>query len=557
MGLYLNGLEVIEADQIRVDDLYLDALNADIHLDRTSANVLGLADDLDLNADFDQDPAAKSDTPGTTGAWFDQGAQTFTDNNTAASGTAAAMVFNAFQIPTLAATNLTVTTTDAATLYIAGAPTAGDNQTITNAWALWNAGSSRLDGATQLNSTLAVGVDDTGYDVTFYGATAGAYMLWDESEDGLIIDQSTDDANILEFRSSTDVAHGMTVMANTATYGFVQKHTADQGGLVLAGLRDAATTGLTLLGIGVTDVTAKLTTSHGYVILRGYKKDTTSVVDPGANANLVTVEKGSNVTAIFDTDGDFHTTDVVCGLGEGSSTGAALTGGSIRAPHYVGGTTDDVAGADFTIEAGQGTGAGDVGQIIFNTPRVQAAGSTVHTLTTLLTLDEATATLAGTLALGANNLTLTGTISATGARVTQSYHTNITSTNAVTVDSSATVKHNITPYLGDALSVVRGMTIITYEHDAWLDPSNEVKLGILSESVMEPMALRPIHHDGAADYMGINMYGLATLNTRAIQMLDKESEARFSTVEERLEAVEEANRILRGQLQQARVLPEA
>ncbi len=32
---------------------------------------------------------------------------------------------------------------------------------------------------------LTVGQDDTGYDVTFYGATSGAYMLWDESADQL------------------------------------------------------------------------------------------------------------------------------------------------------------------------------------------------------------------------------------------------------------------------------------------------------------------------------------------------------------------------------------
>ena len=35
--------------------------------------------------------------------------------------------------------------------------------------------------------TITVGVDDTGYDVKFFGATSGAYMLWDESADDLII----------------------------------------------------------------------------------------------------------------------------------------------------------------------------------------------------------------------------------------------------------------------------------------------------------------------------------------------------------------------------------
>ena len=44
-----------------------------------------------------------------------------------------------------------------------------------------------IDGAVQIDSTVTVGVNDTGYDVKFFGATAGAYMLWDESVDDLIL----------------------------------------------------------------------------------------------------------------------------------------------------------------------------------------------------------------------------------------------------------------------------------------------------------------------------------------------------------------------------------
>jgi hypothetical protein len=55
-----------------------------------------------------------------------------------------------------------------------------------------------IDGATQIDATVTVGVDDTGYDVKFFGATAGAYMLWDESADTLEV-------------SGTVVADGLTV----------------------------------------------------------------------------------------------------------------------------------------------------------------------------------------------------------------------------------------------------------------------------------------------------------------------------------------------------------
>ena len=44
-----------------------------------------------------------------------------------------------------------------------------------------------IDGAVQIDNTVTVGVDDTGYDVKFFGDTASAYMLWDTSTDDLIL----------------------------------------------------------------------------------------------------------------------------------------------------------------------------------------------------------------------------------------------------------------------------------------------------------------------------------------------------------------------------------
>tara|TARA_B100000795_G_C22494435_1_gene321537 strand:+ start:62 stop:313 length:252 start_codon:yes stop_codon:yes gene_type:complete len=40
-----------------------------------------------------------------------------------------------------------------------------------------------LVGATTATGTFTVGVDGTGHDVKFFGATAGKYWLWDESAD--------------------------------------------------------------------------------------------------------------------------------------------------------------------------------------------------------------------------------------------------------------------------------------------------------------------------------------------------------------------------------------
>jgi hypothetical protein len=52
-----------------------------------------------------------------------------------------------------------------------------------------------FSGASQFNSTVTVGVDDTGYDVKLFGATASKYMLWDESADSLIVKDIVDAVN--------------------------------------------------------------------------------------------------------------------------------------------------------------------------------------------------------------------------------------------------------------------------------------------------------------------------------------------------------------------------
>ena len=44
-----------------------------------------------------------------------------------------------------------------------------------------------IDGAVQIDNTVTVGVDDTGYDVKFFGASASHFLLWDQSADELVL----------------------------------------------------------------------------------------------------------------------------------------------------------------------------------------------------------------------------------------------------------------------------------------------------------------------------------------------------------------------------------
>jgi hypothetical protein len=71
---------------------------------------------------------------------------TYTDGVAAAASIIANAAIHAIAAPNLAATNTTVTFTNAATFYIAGAPVANTNATITNPYALMVAGNSRFFG---------------------------------------------------------------------------------------------------------------------------------------------------------------------------------------------------------------------------------------------------------------------------------------------------------------------------------------------------------------------------------------------------------------------------
>ena len=90
-------------------------------------------------------------------AFLHMDASTLTDNNTSGSGTAPHFFAVNLEGPTLAAVEASVTTTDAATLRIMSAVTAGTNQTITRSWSLWvDSGNARFDGSIYSGTTEAM-----------------------------------------------------------------------------------------------------------------------------------------------------------------------------------------------------------------------------------------------------------------------------------------------------------------------------------------------------------------------------------------------------------------
>jgi len=87
---------------------------------------------------------------------------TYTDGVTAASGTVTHGTIASFDNPAIAATNATVTYTNASTVYIDGAPTAGSNVTITNPYALYVAAGTVYFGGTVSAADPIVQQTDTG-----------------------------------------------------------------------------------------------------------------------------------------------------------------------------------------------------------------------------------------------------------------------------------------------------------------------------------------------------------------------------------------------------------
>ena len=123
-----------------------------------------------------------------------------------------------------------------------------------------------LVGATTVTGALTVGENDTGHDVTFYGATSGSYMTWDESADTLILTDSTplkigDASDMTLYHDATNsyitnavgalkIATETSGIAVTIGHGTSEVTVADN--LTVAGNISVSGTGLTNLDAAVT-----------------------------------------------------------------------------------------------------------------------------------------------------------------------------------------------------------------------------------------------------------------------------------------------------------------
>jgi hypothetical protein len=112
-----------------------------------------------------------------------------------------------------------------------------------------------LTGNTTITGTLTVGVDDTGHDVKFFGATSGKYMLWDESADKLIINGVLD----LNGTAVTSTAGELNLL-DTAEAGVIVNSKA----VIYDGNGKINASGFAISGSAITSTAAELNVLDGY-----------------------------------------------------------------------------------------------------------------------------------------------------------------------------------------------------------------------------------------------------------------------------------------------------
>jgi hypothetical protein len=138
--------------------------------------------------------------------------------------------------------------------------------------------------------------------------SGGALSLNDSSPDvtdsGLCLNQGANDLNILTFKSS-DIAHGMTSLAETDTYATVEKTGGDDGGFFIETFSEGITN-MMFMACSTSEQSTRSTSATGPVEIRGKLKSGTNAGAMGSDANILIVRNHGTTRFIFDSDGDFH-----------------------------------------------------------------------------------------------------------------------------------------------------------------------------------------------------------------------------------------------------------
>jgi hypothetical protein len=124
---------------------------------------------------------------------------------------------------------------------------------------------------------------------------------------GLTLNQGANDDDIIGFKSS-DVAHGMTSLRETDTWGVIKQANTDSGGLLIDTYAENHTP-LQLIGRGGTEATDDTTSTLGEIHMSGQLKSGTSADVLQATGNVCSFANHGTTRVVFKGDGTVHASD--------------------------------------------------------------------------------------------------------------------------------------------------------------------------------------------------------------------------------------------------------
>jgi hypothetical protein len=222
-----------------------------------------------------------------------------------------------------------------------------------------------------------------------------------KNANGVTVNQGGSDDEAGSWQS-TDVAHGMTSLADAPTFAAIQKQAAITGGALLRGY-SSGTTGAQVDGLHTTDDTTKSTAGVGAINLAGALKSGTSVAGLGASANIVAIRNQATTEWIAGVGGDTWQRGTATMAGLTASQAIATDGSKVLVSVAQTGTGNNVlaAGPALTGVPTAPTAAAGTNTTQIATTAFAAALSDNATYKTLLNVagSQTAAKVAGTYAI--------------------------------------------------------------------------------------------------------------------------------------------------------------
>jgi len=231
------------------------------------------------------------------------------DGLTAGTAIASKVVTTDASIDTSGQRNLTISgELDAATGDFSGVVDIAGATTVA---AITASGVSSLKGGVIFNEDSAdvdFRVETNGLDPALFLSNDNTLMLGTSTANsdpgGITANQGANDNNIIALQSS-DVAHGVTDLSATSTYGIIKKKNTTAGGLLFRGISEGAIAS-TLEGICTTANTTKATNGNAPIQLDGALKSGTGKAVVSSNGNILIVSNNGTCRFIVDAEGDTH-----------------------------------------------------------------------------------------------------------------------------------------------------------------------------------------------------------------------------------------------------------